>query len=169
MTMATSRVKLARTALPAISPTYWALLNDEPLPENFNRWEVFSGVAALWPQFRDDVLANWVSTRPGTRPSHWWAYDATEPRQRLGGVGTPVFEALAYAPSYKLGIPEGYGDDFDASDPPQFESEAAYLRRLKLFAPGEQKRLKKADFEPETVPIPDNLEIDNVDEVIQGV
>lgn len=167
--MATSRVKLARTALPAISPTYWALLNDEPLPENFNRWEVFSGVAALWPQFRDDVLANWVSTRPGTRPSHWWAYDATEPRQRLGGVGTPVFEALAYAPSYKLGIPEGYGDDFDASDPPQFESEAAYLRRLKLFAPGEQKRLKKADFEPETVPIPDNLEIDNVDEVIQGV
>ena len=167
--MTTARVKLARNALPAISPTYWALLNDEPLPENFNRWEVFSGVAALWPQFRDDVLANWVSTRPGTRPSHWWAYDATEPRQRLGGVGTPVFEALAYAPSYKLGIPEGYGDDFDASDPPQFESEAAYLRRLKLFAPGEQKRLKKADFEPETVPIPDNLEIDNVDEVIQGV
>ena len=167
--MTTARVKLARNALPTISPTYWALLNDEPLPENFNKWEVFSGVAALWPQFRDDVLANWVSTRPGTRPSHWWAYDATEPRQRLGGVGTPDFEALAYAPSYKLGIPEGYGDDFDASDPPQFESEAAYLRRLKLFAPGEQKRLKKADFEPETVPIPDNLEIDNVDEVIQGV
>lgn len=152
--MPTSRVKLIRNALPSISPTYWALLNDEPLPENFNRWETLTGVAALWPQFRDNILANWISTRPGTRPSHWWAIEATEPRQCVGNIRTHELEALEYVTSYKLGIPEDFGDDFDARSSLQFESEAAYLRRLDLLMPGELKRIKKAQYLPEIVTIP---------------
>ena len=39
----------------------------------------------------------------------------------------------------------------DPNDPPTFESEAAYLRRLDLLLPGELERLTEADFEPELV------------------
>lgn len=39
----------------------------------------------------------------------------------------------------------------DPNDPPKFESQAAYLKRLNLFAPGEERRLKPADFEPEVI------------------
>ena len=40
------------------------------------------------------------------------------------------------------------GVPFDPKDPPTFESEAAYLDRLKLLAPGERRRIPAADFEP---------------------
>ena len=39
----------------------------------------------------------------------------------------------------------------DPDDPPRFESEASYLRRLDLLLPDELKRLTEADFEPETI------------------
>jgi hypothetical protein len=44
-----------------------------------------------------------------------------------------------------------YGYALDPSDPPRFESEAAYLRRLKLLLPGEARRLRPRDFIPEAV------------------
>ena len=44
-----------------------------------------------------------------------------------------------------LGIP------YNASDPPRFESEAAFLRRLGLLSRAEAGRLTAADFEPERV------------------
>jgi hypothetical protein len=43
------------------------------------------------------------------------------------------------------------GVAIDSDDPPVYESEASYLDRLGLFLPGEKKRLKKADFEPDTL------------------
>lgn len=43
------------------------------------------------------------------------------------------------------------GVAIDQNDPPIFESEAAYLKRLGLFMPGEAKRLTKADFEPDRI------------------
>lgn len=161
--MTQPRLHVLRNIRAAVSPTCWALLNDDPLPENFNKWEVFSGVAVLWPQFRDDILTNWISTKPGTRPSCWWRHDAPEPRQRIAGVGTPDFEMSAYQPSYKLGVPDGWSDDVDPNDPPRYESQASYLARHKLLAPGEAKRLKKADFLPEAVAKPENLENSDVD------
>jgi hypothetical protein len=41
---------------------------------------------------------------------------------------------------------------FDRADPPRFESQAAYLERLSLLAPGEARRLGARDFQPEPLP-----------------
>lgn len=125
---------------------------------------------ALWEEHRDAALADWVKERPGTRPSLWWRYDAPrwnapkeyrdwcyvpmlpEPRLRLGGVGVTMREKFpAYSPHWPLGVPDQWSE-IDAEDPPSFESQAAYLRRHKLFLDGEEARLTDADFEPVTVP-----------------
>lgn len=185
--MSTSRVKRIRHALPVISPTYWAMMTDGPMPTDFDKWQHFGGVKGeLWCTFRDAVICEWIRDRPGSRPSSWWRFDAPLwpedqhgwhgwyfsahlrlPRARLGGRGTALHDIGALVPEFEFGIPStGWGADFDVNDPPLFESEASYLRRLNLFVPGEQKRLQKADFEPEPVPIRENLEIYNVDEII---
>jgi hypothetical protein len=39
----------------------------------------------------------------------------------------------------------------DPDDPPTFESQAAYLKRLKLLLPGEEKQLTPDDFTPEWI------------------
>jgi hypothetical protein len=44
----------------------------------------------------------------------------------------------------------------DPNDPPLYESEARFLDRNGLFLPGEKKRLKAKDFEPETLAYVDN-------------
>lgn len=51
---------------------------------------------------------------------------------------------------YEFGIPTLWEDaPHDPAKPALFESQAAYLDRHGLFLPGERKRLKAADFEPE--------------------
>jgi hypothetical protein len=53
--------------------------------------------------------------------------------------------------------PEDFaGVAIDPRNPPKYESQASYLRRHNLFAPGEERRLKPEDFEPETVEIPED-------------
>ena len=44
------------------------------------------------------------------------------------------------------------GVAIDPDDPPTFESQAAYLKRHGLFLDGEERRLKKADWEAEAIP-----------------
>ena len=41
--------------------------------------------------------------------------------------------------------------EVDPDDRPSFESQAAYLKRLKLLLPGEEKRLTPDDFTPEKI------------------
>ena len=43
------------------------------------------------------------------------------------------------------------GRAIDPNNPPQYESEAAYLKRHGLLTPIESRRLRKRDFEPEIV------------------
>jgi len=43
------------------------------------------------------------------------------------------------------------GVAIDPDDPPTFESQAAYLKRHGLFMAGEERRLKKADWEAEVI------------------
>jgi hypothetical protein len=43
------------------------------------------------------------------------------------------------------------GVAIDPDDPPIFESQAAYLKRHDLFLAGEERRLKKADWEAEAI------------------
>lgn len=120
--------------------------------------------AALWREHSAEIVAEYAAEHPGRRPGRWWEFDAPEPRQRVGGVGTPAHERLAYVPRFRHGVPTRWLTDEDAKtfgplgkpavdcdNPPRFESEAAYLNRLKLLLPGERKRIKARDFAPETV------------------
>ncbi len=118
----------------------------------------------LWAQFGPDVLAWWIKENPGTRPWCWWQFSAPEPRRRVGGVGVTNREACGgsvYVSDYGLPDPEGWMMKkpflpqsesglpvFDRNDPPRFESQASYLKRLAIFEPGEEKRLKPGAFEP---------------------
>ena len=125
----------------------------------------FQGSEELWLEYGEDIVAEHVAEFPGTRPALFWRYDAKEPCQRLGGVGTPDFESLCITPTFSFGLPtsfidasdvEYYGPSFkgvaiDPDDPPKYESQATYLDRHALFLPGEKKRLKKADWEADEI------------------
>jgi hypothetical protein len=93
-------------------------------------------IEIAWRTHAEAILADWTAAHPGTRPSCWWEFDAPRwkredmpeellaagdgwlknwerlpaPRRRLGGVGTPVHEALAYVPDFRLGIPTLFVD-----------------------------------------------------------
>jgi hypothetical protein len=69
----------------------------------------------LWKEYGAEVIRWWVKDQPGTRPRCWWRYSAPEPRRAM---------------------PTG------PNDPPTFELQAAYLKRLGLLLPGEEKRLQ---------------------------
>jgi len=197
--MPTNRTRKARNRRPDISPTRWARLNDEPMPENPNEWELFilnyptqsrKECGNLWTQYREEIIDEWCETKPGMRPSYWWIFDAPRlpeeqhgdyagcffapdlivPRMRLGGKGTPTHEVLAYVPDFDLGVPENWTSDsdiscykhdrtfraerFDPLDPPCFESQATYLRRMEILTPGENRALRNrtAAFAPEVLP-----------------
>jgi hypothetical protein len=81
-------------------------------------------IKALWVHNRDEVLKWWADNHPCTRPGPWWEYDAPKElvhgcdgteffayqtyRLRLGGIGTPAHEVLAYVPASTLGIPDSW-------------------------------------------------------------
>ena len=52
------------------------------------------------------------------------------------------------------------GVAIDPDDPPQYESQAAYLERHGLLSAEERARLTAADFEPDVVVIDDNIKED---------
>src|SRR6266446_2372480 len=62
-------------------------------------------LAALWAAHSERIVAEHVALYPGTRPARWWKYQAVEPRRRLGGVGTPASDVLAYVPAFQSGLP----------------------------------------------------------------
>ncbi len=127
-----------------------------------------------WERHRNVLLAEWVAKHPGSRPAIWWELDApemsaedrqrhglekwpgriAEPRVQLSGdevdVGPDVDED---------GLPSGIGHvGIDPKTgqrvikvPIIFESQAAYLRRHKLFLPGEEKRCPRSAFQPEAI------------------
>ena len=165
----------------AITDEHEAWLHGDDNRAGFFKYSLHNDLAALWAANSERVIAAHVADYPGTRPARWWQYDASEPRCRLGGIGTPASDVLAYVPAYTLGLPtiwinqrqvkyysgiavgihgEPIGDlsptrfagiAIDPSDPPVFEAQAAYLKRLGLFLAGEERRLRKADFEAERV------------------
>jgi hypothetical protein len=139
-------------------------------------------LAALWREFVDEIVAEHVVASPGTRPLRWWQFSAPEPRRRVGGVGTPCHERLAYVLQHHLGVPWDwiFHDDIDMymrigsplgvpaldpANPPTYESEAAYLERLELFLPDEREQLKPKDFKPEYVVDILGIEFDEDDDV----
>lgn len=156
----------------------------------------------LWAEYGDEIIESWIVQKPGSRPSNWWKFsappmqaipvkyrncafaaDLREPRQRVGGRGTPRYEVLRIVPEFRCGVPTSWVSDweidyyngrardvkgerigttyrdgnfvaeaFDAADVPRYESQAYFLRRGLLLLPDEARRLRAADFEPETLP-----------------
>lgn len=132
------------------SSCWWSLLSDDTVAD----------LARLWETVGADLVEEWARKRPGTRPAGWWLYEAPGPRERLGGIGTTIAGIRDLPEDLALGMPQywamavhvayfGAGVAFDPADPPRFESQASFLRRHKLLLPGEAKRLRPADFEPE--------------------
>jgi hypothetical protein len=198
-----TRARRARQRAADVSDYAWARLTDQPLPpaigfERFILDRTGDGpgtLRALWAAHGDAITDAWAHEQPGTRPSCWWRWSAPRaplgtwpdcyydgqlpaPRQRVGGIGTPRHEALAYVPDFCRGVPtawvsqrdadhyngrardvhgakvgDGAEGDFrgvsvSASDPPRYEAEAGYLERFGLLLPGERERLTDDDFSP---------------------
>lgn len=107
-----------------------------------------SSARRAWVRNRESVLKEWRECSPGTRPSAWWKFDAPEPRRQLSGAGRPGWEAVpAMVPAYGFGVPLDWAG-FLKTDPPEFESQATYLKRHGLLTADEELR---ADFKPEVI------------------
>jgi hypothetical protein len=129
---------------------------------------------AYWDDHSDWVVQWHVKHWPGTRPRLWWKFDSPGQRLRLGGIGDTLDTCSAYAPQFDFGLPVNWrradqlhfdrGTPIDDRDPPRFESEVAYLKRLRLLLPGEARRLRPRDYRPVAVQVcNDRVELHRVD------
>ena len=113
------------------------------LPEPF---EDEDDARRVWALHREELLADWTSNRPGTRPWAWWAFEATEPRKILAIKRQPSGDSRYQPPlrarKLSFGVPWPWYDWL------QVESQAEYLRRLQLLTDAELEALDEADFEP---------------------
>ena len=158
--MPTNRRFRTRVHHEALDPARWAILTDELPADDANRFilmdrESYDAMLPFWQEHRKLILANWVKTKPGTRPSCWWRYDAPrldpeqlgrwsrtvmaprmiELRRKLRGDGQPLHEVQAYVPAHHYGVAAWLGDP---DNPPVFETQRAYLARHGLLIPGER-------------------------------
>ena len=98
---------------------------------------------ATWFEHRDEIMARCSADhdqhhyKPGTRPSGWWDYQSPEPRRNLGGP------YLQNGEGFWFGHPDSYSSP-DPENPPVWESQISYLRRLNLLEPGEEARALEA-------------------------
>ncbi len=129
------------------------------LPAPYKDWHFVAGLATedtvafvrgIWQRARPALLVRFVAQRPGTRPFAWWAFDAPEPRRKLGGSGQTWSELGCYKPEFVFGIEELDPRTINRRDLPRYESQPAYLKRLGLLVPGEERRLARSAFNPET-------------------
>jgi hypothetical protein len=125
--------------------------------EGFSDWVVLhfvdrgAGARKLWAQHRKQLLSEWIQTAPGTRPWAFWEFDLPEDAERRKVRGSGEESAAYYGAGYR-----GYFDA-DPADPPRVESDAAFLRRLKLLLPGEEKRIPRRAFQPEALKVDEGV------------
>ena len=108
----------------ALPPGVLELLLDRPLPPEANPFLPHTARrdwAQWWAELGEEALQRWTRRAPGTRPRFWWRFISTEPRRMLSNGAR------------------------------QMESQAAYLRRMELLLPGEERRLRESDFAPVAV------------------
>jgi hypothetical protein len=73
-------------------------------------------LGAMWARHGDALLETFIENTPGCRPFGWWQCDAVEPRRRLSGTGTPIWEALrGYAKEYWFGLPSRFVTRWDCA------------------------------------------------------
>ena len=97
-------------------------LHGDDKASEFVKYAPDNELAALWFDHSERIVTEHVADHPGSRPERWWQYDAPriplgtypgvyydgqlpEPRKRLGGIGTPAHEVLAYKPRYSFSLP----------------------------------------------------------------
>ena len=130
--MPTNRTRRTRRHRGNCTPLAWRYLTDQPIDESalaedeswelsmlrYDRYQhdIEADTRTLWQRNRAQILKDWTRTRPGTRPTTWWKFDAPEPgRRRVGGTGTPAAEVLAYTPTYACGLPTLWITPFQAA------------------------------------------------------
>ncbi len=130
-----------------IPENIWMFLNDEI--RSCDDFELLllsqedSEIKKLWDVSREEILSDWIRAKPGTRPLLWWRLDSPGNRERIGGNGRLLSEKYSAILQYwEKGIFTGW-DWIDETDPPTFESEAAYLDRHGLLTAAEKKFIEK--------------------------
>jgi hypothetical protein len=164
-----------RRGVPVDEVIWTWLLDGERQAGNVDIWSLDaygdkpnSELRALWADLGAAVVATYVDVHSGKRPRCWWRLEAPEKRRRVGGRGVPESSLLAVVPTFDRGVPtdwckddwiwtrdggtppEGY-EPFEDGDPPRYEAQATYLKRLRLLLPGEARRLRAVDFAPEII------------------
>ena len=88
-------------------PAERSALMGEPYDDPAEKFFILEkSIREAWEFAGESLLAEWVETRPGTRPPGWWRFEApSEVRNRMGGVGTPAHEVLAHAARFDRGVP----------------------------------------------------------------
>jgi hypothetical protein len=102
---------------------------------------------ALWQELRQEILAEHIKRQPGTRPWGWWKFDAPQMRRVIGvdkdtvgeESGLPAFEDPSLPGHFK----ENYFGRPNVCDGFVYETEGAYLARLKLLT-AEEKRTRQS-------------------------
>ncbi len=171
--MPTTRRYRPRTASESVDWRYYAL-RDLSRPDEVQAPPLHIVPWPLedeWHRHSDAILREWVKAHPGTRPSMWWAFDAPDERERIGGTGMPYSVALPGSPeSYFKGMPNRWWTTgsqsflesswpkriaspaavaYDPADPPTFEAEGVFLERHGLLMKGE----RVTDRTPEACPL----------------
>ncbi len=117
------------------------ILSDVPWQQHenpFSRFAIgYDELEAGWRKYGDTIVRDWIRHSPGTRPSHWWAFESREPRRQLGGEGSASGSGFAF------GLPYSWN-----GGEPVFETQHEYLKRLGLLLPGEAPPIR----EPHPVP-----------------
>lgn len=112
-----------------------------------------SAMRNAWNANRAELLADWITEHPRSRPYAWWRFDAPERRRRIDGKPHPFDDprrkaiverftaeygpecwASGAANELYFGTPRIIIGDGCA----EYESEAAYLDRLGLLTDGER-------------------------------
>lgn len=160
--MPTNRKRTSRGRRGApINADDWAFLNDEEPQNPFIQFRPDEYWRKLWTEYGDEIVQKWAEKYPGTRPEHWWKYNAPrmpveehgdwadayfapdliQPRRKLSGSGVPAYTFMNVVPHWDLGIPS-WMEEVDFDDPPVWESQLDYLKRHGLLLPGESRRAR---------------------------
>ena len=127
----------------------------------------------VWRLVAEQLVAEVAAAMPGRRPASWFLFDAPRATvEELREVGVDYgLEAWqreyvptlrrpvghrgrlrrAYVPVFRYGMPAAPMYLENPGPAPLYESQAAYLKRLGLFLPGEERRLRAADLQPEAM------------------
>lgn len=104
-----------------------------------------------WETHREEMLAEWIAERPGSRPWAWWTFDAVARRETSDGTDHP-FDRLerrelcekwhAEHPAMRHDerfVELFFGVPVICVEAARFETERQYLSRLNLLTSDEQQ------------------------------